>query len=174
MHSRCRNSRLIIIDECEGCQVHNLWCEKGTGRLHGFTCPGHFAENSLADTRNAMVLPKDMDMVTAAPLVCAGITGTSRCPRKWNFTDQSIAHQAVKGCDLEPGQWLAIVSCGGLGHLSNSIQSFLLDPNTDTEQKPFSTPNQWVTKSLAWTLRKRSWTQLKQRVPTSLSTPWRT
>ncbi|KAJ8116178.1 hypothetical protein OPT61_g2335 [Boeremia exigua] len=88
--------------ECEGCQVHNLWCEKGTGRLHGFTCPGHFAEYSLADPRNAMVLPKDMDMVTAAPLFCAGIT----------------AYHAVRGCGLRPAQWLAIVGCGGLGHLA--------------------------------------------------------
>lgn len=43
--------------------------------MHGFSCPGHFAEYSLADSRNAMVLPDGMDMVTAAPLFCAGITG---------------------------------------------------------------------------------------------------
>jgi D-arabinose 1-dehydrogenase-like Zn-dependent alcohol dehydrogenase len=64
-------------DECEGCQVHNLLCDKGTGRLHGFTTDGHFAEYSLSDYRNAMVLPDGMDMVSAAPLFCAGITGVS-------------------------------------------------------------------------------------------------
>lgn len=64
-------------DECEGCQTHNLWCEKGTGRLHGFTCDGHFAEYSVADYRNAMVMPKGMDMISSAPLFCAGITGMS-------------------------------------------------------------------------------------------------
>lgn len=73
-----RNMTLSFIDECEGCQVHNLWCEKGTGRLHGFQCDGHFAEYSVADSRNAMVLPEGMDMVTAAPLFCAGVTG--KCP----------------------------------------------------------------------------------------------
>ncbi|OAL53128.1 GroES-like protein [Pyrenochaeta sp. DS3sAY3a] len=88
--------------ECEGCQVHNLWCTTGSGRLHGFTCPGHFAEYSVADSRNAMVLPKDMDMISAAPLFCAGIT----------------AYHAVKGCNLQPGQWIAIIGCGGLGHLA--------------------------------------------------------
>ncbi|PSN68626.1 GroES-like protein [Corynespora cassiicola Philippines] len=88
--------------ECEGCQVHNLWCEKGTGRLHGFQCDGHFAEYSIADSRNAMVLPEGMDMVTAAPLFCAGIT----------------AYHAVKGCELDSGRWIAIVGCGGLGHLA--------------------------------------------------------
>ncbi|KAL6407695.1 putative alcohol dehydrogenase protein [Ilyonectria robusta] len=88
--------------ECEGCQVHNLFCEKGTGRMHGFSCPGHFAEYSLADSRNAMVLPDGMDMVTAAPLFCAGIT----------------AYHAVKGCELQEGEWISIIGCGGLGHLA--------------------------------------------------------
>lgn len=66
-----------LSDECEGCQTHNLLCEKGTGKLHGFTTDGHFAEYSLSDYRNAMVLPDGMDMVSAAPLFCAGITGMS-------------------------------------------------------------------------------------------------
>lgn len=43
--------------------------------MHGFSCHGHFAEYSLSDFRNAMVLPDGMDMVTAAPLFCAGVTG---------------------------------------------------------------------------------------------------
>jgi len=64
-----------ISDECAGCQVHNLHCEKGTGRMHGFTTHGHFAEYSLSDFRNAMVLPKGMDTVSTAPLFCAGVTG---------------------------------------------------------------------------------------------------
>lgn len=65
----------VGVDDCEGCQVHNLFCEKGTGRMHGFSCHGHFAEYSISDYRNAMVLPDGMDMITAAPLFCAGITG---------------------------------------------------------------------------------------------------
>ncbi|KAH7371127.1 chaperonin 10-like protein [Pyrenochaeta sp. MPI-SDFR-AT-0127] len=88
--------------DCEGCQVHNLFCDKGTQRLHGFQCDGHFAEYSVADYRNAMVLPEGMDMVSSAPLFCAGIT----------------AYHVVKGCSLQEGQWLAVVGCGGLGHLA--------------------------------------------------------
>lgn len=71
---------MYFTDECEGCQVHNLFCEKGTQRLHGFQCDGHFAEYSVADYRNAMVLPEGMDMISSAPLFCAGITGVSHCP----------------------------------------------------------------------------------------------
>ncbi|KAK1763978.1 chaperonin 10-like protein [Phialemonium atrogriseum] len=88
--------------ECEGCQVHNLFCEKGTQRLHGFQTAGHFAEYSTADYRNAMVLPDGMDMVGGAPLFCAGVT----------------AYHSIKGCDLQEGQWVAIIGCGGLGHLA--------------------------------------------------------
>ncbi|KAL2826255.1 chaperonin 10-like protein [Aspergillus cavernicola] len=88
--------------DCEGCGVHNLFCKEGTGKLHGFTTDGHFAEYSLSDARNAMVLPHDIDMVSTAPLFCAGIT----------------AYHAVKQCNLEPGQWLAVIGCGGLGHLA--------------------------------------------------------
>lgn len=63
------------LDECEGCRVHNLHCVKGTGLLHGFTTHGHFAEYSLSDYKNAMVLPSGMDPVSTAPLFCAGVTG---------------------------------------------------------------------------------------------------
>lgn len=68
-------SHILFKDACEGCQVHNLFCETGTQRLHGFTTHGHFAEYSLADYRNSMVLPAGMDLVSAAPLFCAGVTG---------------------------------------------------------------------------------------------------
>ncbi|KAJ4202068.1 hypothetical protein NW759_015456 [Fusarium solani] len=88
--------------DCEGCQVHNLFCEEGTGKMHGFSCPGHFAEYSVSDYRNAMVLPKGMNPDTSAPLFCAGVT----------------AYHAIRGCGLREGQWIAIVGCGGLGHLA--------------------------------------------------------
>ncbi|PLB50102.1 GroES-like protein [Aspergillus steynii IBT 23096] len=88
--------------QCEGCMVHNLFCDQGTGKLHGFTTHGHFAEYSLADARNSMVLPDGIDMVATAPLFCAGVT----------------AYHAVKQCNLKPGQWIAVIGCGGLGHLA--------------------------------------------------------
>lgn len=64
-----------IEDTCEGCNVHNLLCLEGTGRMHGFSTAGHFADYSVSDYRNAMVLPEGIDMVSAAPLFCAGVTG---------------------------------------------------------------------------------------------------
>lgn len=45
--------------------------------MHGFSTAGHFADYSVSDYRNAMVLPDGIDMVSAAPLFCAGVTGNS-------------------------------------------------------------------------------------------------
>lgn len=60
--------------------------------MHGFSCPGHFADYSISDYRNAMVLPDGIDMISAAPLFCAGVTGrlsflTVHMFRSVHFTD---------------------------------------------------------------------------------------
>ncbi|KAJ3458848.1 hypothetical protein MRS44_012957 [Fusarium solani] len=108
--------------DCEGCQVHNLFCEEGTGKMHGFSCPGHFAEYSVSDYRNAMVLPKGMNPDTSAPLFCAGVTGQHpslvHTAEIKGLTNVLSAYHAIRGCELREGQWIAIVGCGGLGHLA--------------------------------------------------------
>jgi len=48
-----------------------------------------------------MVLPDNLDLYEAAPLFCAGVT----------------AWQGVTKAGIQPGEWIAIVGCGGLGHL---------------------------------------------------------
>jgi len=85
--------------ECENCMVHNMWCKSGNSRLQGFMVDGYFAEYAVVDWQNAVLLPEVLDMSKTAPLFCAGIT----------------AFHAVDSCDLKPGQWLAVVGCGGLG-----------------------------------------------------------
>lgn len=57
--------------ECEGCQVHNLHCEKG-GVMAGFAADGFFQEYVATHWRNAHLLPDDLDVYTSAPLFCAG------------------------------------------------------------------------------------------------------
>ena len=64
-----------------------MLCEAGTGKMHGFSTAGHFAEYSVSDYRNAMVLPEDADMVSSAPLFCAGVTGTDNL---LSFLDPSL------------------------------------------------------------------------------------
>ncbi|CAI6334842.1 unnamed protein product [Periconia digitata] len=85
--------------ECEGCQVHNLRCENGNSQLQGFAVDGFFAEYAVVDWQNAVVLPEILDMKKTAPLFCAGIT----------------SFHSVDSCEMQEGQWLAVIGCGGLG-----------------------------------------------------------
>ncbi|KAF2098486.1 GroES-like protein [Rhizodiscina lignyota] len=88
--------------ECKPCkEVHNAWCVTGKTMMQGFSRDGFFQEYVCVDARNTMVLPKGMDVASAAPLFCAGVT----------------SYHGVEDCELEPGQWIAIVGTGGLGHL---------------------------------------------------------
>ncbi|KAG9243945.1 hypothetical protein BJ878DRAFT_96790 [Calycina marina] len=86
--------------ECEGCQIHNLHCEKG-GVMAGFAADGFFQEYVASHWRNAHLLPDELDVYTSAPLFCAGTTAWS----------------GVVGAGIKEGEWIAIIGCGGLGHL---------------------------------------------------------
>ncbi|KAF2737736.1 alcohol dehydrogenase [Polyplosphaeria fusca] len=85
--------------ECESCMVHNMRCETGKSKLQGFLVDGFFAEYAVTDWQNAVLLPKNLEMSRAAPLFCAGIT----------------SFHSVDSCELQSGQWLAVIGCGGLG-----------------------------------------------------------
>ncbi|KAE9983120.1 hypothetical protein EG327_005617 [Venturia inaequalis] len=87
--------------ECEPCRkTHNAWCEKGC-TMQGFAADGYFQEYAVVEARGAMILPEGIDLVEAAPLFCAGVT----------------AYHGVEDAGCEPGDWMAIIGCGGLGHL---------------------------------------------------------
>jgi len=88
--------------KCKGCMVHNLNCETGKATIQGFGADGMFAEFAAIDFHNAIHLPESMDLKTSAPFFCAGIT----------------AFHAVDNCELKPGDWLAVIGCGGLGQLA--------------------------------------------------------
>lgn len=88
--------------DCPQCRtVHNAWCATGKTKMQGFSKNGYFQEYVCVDARATMVLPEEIDVKTAAPLFCAGVT----------------AYHGVDDCGLKPGQWMAIIGCGGLGHL---------------------------------------------------------
>jgi propanol-preferring alcohol dehydrogenase len=87
--------------ECEGCQIHNSWCKDGKAVMSGFGRDGFFQEYVVAHWRNAIVLPDALDIYEAAPLFCAGVT----------------SYQGVTEAKINPGEWMAIIGCGGLGHL---------------------------------------------------------
>lgn len=69
---------------------------------NGITTNGGFAEYAVVDARQCVVLADSMQMIHAAPLMCAGVT----------------IYNAIKRCELQPKQRLAILGAGGgLGHL---------------------------------------------------------
>lgn len=91
--------------ECEGCRIHNLHCETGKQLLQGFSTDGFFAEYAVVDEPNCIHLPASIDVKTAAPIFCAGIT----------------AFHAVDNAELKEGDWLAVVGAGGLGQIATQI-----------------------------------------------------
>lgn len=71
-------------------------------QMTGYTVNGGFAEYVLADPGYVGHLPKDLSFESLAPILCAGVT----------------VYKGLKVLDARPGQWVAIVGVGGLGHLA--------------------------------------------------------
>ena len=89
----------------DGTCVH---CRRGdfVNCLHpnvtGVTLDGGYAEVMLVSSRGIVAIPDTLDSVTAAPLLCAGLT----------------TFNALRDADLRAGDLVAIHGLGGLGHLA--------------------------------------------------------
>ena len=68
----------------------------------GYSVDGSYAEYCLANGEYVVKIPDEVSYVEAAPLFCAGVT----------------TYKALKVAEVKPGQWVAIVGAGGLGHLA--------------------------------------------------------
>lgn len=84
------------------------WCRAGAANVcpdqqqPGFTYPGSFAEQVVvhAAGTNLVLLPDSVDLVAAAALGCRFAT----------------AFRALTGvAGVQPGEWVAVVGCGGVG-----------------------------------------------------------
>lgn len=71
-------------------------------QMTGYTVNGGFAEYVLADPAYVGHLPPALSFESLAPILCAGVT----------------VYKGLKVLDARPGQWVAIVGVGGLGHLA--------------------------------------------------------
>ena len=89
---------------CEWCLGgrENL-CRKGT--VTGMTVDGGYAEFMRAKASHALPIPDALDTIEAAPLFCAGVT----------------SYRALHNAGVGPGQRVAVVGVGGLGHLALQI-----------------------------------------------------
>lgn len=90
LHDACRSCRDCL-------SGHEQIC--ADQRAHGMQVDGGFAEYVIVNADFAVAIPDALDSITAAPLLCAGVT----------------AFSAVRKADLEPGDVCAIFGCGGLG-----------------------------------------------------------
>lgn len=68
----------------------------------GYSVNGGYAEYCLAHGEYVVKIPDGLSYVDAAPLFCAGVT----------------TYKALKVTEVKPGQWVAIIGVGGLGHLA--------------------------------------------------------
>jgi propanol-preferring alcohol dehydrogenase len=90
--------------QCELCREgrENL-CRKGS--VSGMTVDGGYAEFMRAKASHAIPIPDALTTAEAAPLFCAGVT----------------SYRALKQAGVGPGQRVAVVGIGGLGHLALQI-----------------------------------------------------
>ena len=68
----------------------------------GYDVDGGFAEYVVADANFVAKIPDNLDDMTAAPIVCAGLT----------------VYKGLRMVEAEPGDWVVISGIGGLGHLA--------------------------------------------------------
>jgi propanol-preferring alcohol dehydrogenase len=89
---------------CEQCRegLENL-CRKGT--VTGMVVDGGYAQYMRAKASHALPVPDELDSIAAAPLFCAGVT----------------SYRALAKAGVGPGQCVAVVGVGGLGHLAVQI-----------------------------------------------------
>ncbi|WP_068397612.1 NAD(P)-dependent alcohol dehydrogenase [Kribbia dieselivorans] len=104
-----------MVDSCGECtwckDGFEQYCEKGAVFTYASTgydgeyTRGGYAQAIVVSERFTVRIPEGIDLDVAAPLLCAGITTYSPL-RRWN---------------VQPGQRVAVVGLGGLGHMGVKI-----------------------------------------------------
>jgi propanol-preferring alcohol dehydrogenase len=90
LHDTCDHCRECLTGFESFCASH---------RAHGYSVHGAFAEYVIVKERFAPQIPDGLDPISAAPLMCAGVT----------------AYAAVLKAELAPGKTCVVIGCGGLG-----------------------------------------------------------
>lgn len=68
----------------------------------GYSKPGGYAEYMIADAAFCGHIPEGADAHELAPILCAGVT----------------TYRGLKRTGVKPGQWMAVIGIGGLGHIA--------------------------------------------------------
>jgi uncharacterized zinc-type alcohol dehydrogenase-like protein len=105
-----------IVDSCRECEYCKegleQFCEPGNTIVFGSPDKhlggqtyGGFSENIVVDENYVLHVPEKLDLASAAPLLCAGIT----------------TYSPLKHWNAGPGKKVGIIGIGGLGHLAIKI-----------------------------------------------------
>lgn len=105
-----------IVDSCRTCeQCHDgeeQFCENGntivfnsSDKISGGMTYGGFSENIIVDENYVVHIPETLDLPSAAPILCAGIT----------------VYSPLKHWKTEVGKNVGIIGIGGLGHMAIKI-----------------------------------------------------
>jgi D-arabinose 1-dehydrogenase-like Zn-dependent alcohol dehydrogenase len=94
--------------ECDSCRRGDfVSCE--VGKVTGLTSDGGYAEYLVAPADALAEIPDELDFAEAAPLLCAGVT----------------TFNAIRSSGVRPGDRVAVLGLGGLGHLGVQFASKL-------------------------------------------------
>jgi alcohol dehydrogenase, propanol-preferring len=86
---------------CEFCQAGmETICKRGEST--GYSKPGGYAEYMTAPADFVARLDRDANLYEVAPILCAGVT----------------TYRGLKRTNARPGQWMAVIGIGGLGHIA--------------------------------------------------------
>ena len=91
-------------DTCGACE----YCVSGwetlcaTQRTSGYSVNGTFAQYALGTAAYVARLPAQVEFAQIAPILCAGVT----------------TYKAIRETEARPGEWLAVLGIGGLGHVA--------------------------------------------------------
>lgn len=105
-----------IVDSCRECEHchegEEQFCEKGwtvvfnsPDNKHGGITYGGFSECIVVDENYVVHIPETLDLPSAAPILCAGIT----------------VYSPLKHWNAGPGKNIGIIGIGGLGHMAIKI-----------------------------------------------------
>ncbi len=86
---------------CEACRRGEFFACQTATRVTGITSDGGYADYMIAQSSAVARVPKELSEIEAAPLLCAGVT-----------TFNALRHSGAG-----PGDVVAILGLGGLGHL---------------------------------------------------------
>jgi D-arabinose 1-dehydrogenase-like Zn-dependent alcohol dehydrogenase len=86
---------------CDACRNGDFFGCQVALQITGISFDGGYADYMVAPAIAVALVPADLSPVEAAPLMCAGIT----------------TYNALRNSDARPGDLVAVLGLGGLGHL---------------------------------------------------------